>query len=59
MPPIASALKLLIIGILFFFPKYSIAQTQDVKFTLISGSNGISLGKINGIARDIHGVMWF
>src|SRR5258708_1902737 len=59
MPPIDSAFKLFIIGILFFIPKDISAQTQDVKFNLISGSNGISLGKINGIARDIHGVMWF
>ncbi|HLF46820.1 MAG TPA: two-component regulator propeller domain-containing protein, partial [Chitinophagaceae bacterium] len=44
---------------LFVFLKESIAQTAEVKFNLITGSNGISLGKINGMARDIHGVMWF
>jgi ligand-binding sensor domain-containing protein len=35
------------------------AQTQQVKFNLVSGSNGISLGTINGITRDPKGVMWF
>jgi signal transduction histidine kinase/ligand-binding sensor domain-containing protein len=35
------------------------AQKQQVKFNLVSGSNGISLGLINGITRDKHGVMWF
>jgi signal transduction histidine kinase/ligand-binding sensor domain-containing protein len=44
---------------LLFILKESPAQTQEIKFNLISGSNGISLGKINGMARDIHGVMWF
>ena len=37
----------------------STAQTQQLKFNLVSGSNGISLGRINGITRDTHGVMWF
>jgi signal transduction histidine kinase/ligand-binding sensor domain-containing protein len=35
------------------------SQTQQVKFNLVSGSNGISLGMINGITRDREGVMWF
>ena len=38
--------------------KDSIAQTQTIKFNLVSGANGFSLGKINGISKDIHGVMW-
>src|SRR5260221_6474704 len=37
----------------------SFAQTQPVKFNLVAGTNGISLGKINGITRDMNGVMWF
>ena len=47
--------------VIFFliFSNGSTAQTQDVKFTLVTGSNGVSLGKINGMVRDIHGVMWF
>ena len=37
----------------------SLAQTQQLKFNLISGSSNISLGKINGMTRDANGVMWF
>ena len=37
----------------------SLAQTQQLKFNLVSGSSGISLGKINSMIRDLHGVMWF
>jgi ligand-binding sensor domain-containing protein len=36
-----------------------IAQTQPVKFNLVKGSNGIAPGRINGITRDLQGVMWF
>jgi len=35
------------------------AQTHDLKFRLIPGLNGVSLGKITGMTRDKHGVMWF
>ena len=34
-------------------------QTQQVNFNLVSGSNGVSLGKINGMTRDNNGLMWF
>src|SRR5258708_4601090 len=48
---------------IFIFLLFSIrncpAQTQQIKFNLVSGSNGVSLGKINGITRDQQGVMWF
>ena len=44
---------------LFFIIKNCPAQTQQVRFNLVSGSNGIYLGKINGITRDPQGVMWF
>ncbi len=44
---------------LLILSKEIFSQTQDVKFNLVTGSNGISLGKINGMTRDIHGVMWF
>jgi len=53
------SLKHCIVIFLLILSKENTAQTQDVKFNLITGSNGISLGKINGMARDIHGVMWF
>ena len=35
------------------------AQTQEVKFNPITGTNGVSLGKINGMITDKHGFMWF
>jgi signal transduction histidine kinase/ligand-binding sensor domain-containing protein len=34
-------------------------QTQHVKFNAVSGTNGVSLGKINCIIRDKHGFVWF
>ncbi|MBA2330172.1 MAG: hypothetical protein H0V91_11195, partial [Flavisolibacter sp.] len=37
----------------------SAGQTQQVKIYPVSGTNGISLGKINGMTRDKHGFMWF
>ena len=37
----------------------SAAQTHNLKFNLVSGTDGITLGKINGLTRDMHGVMWF
>jgi signal transduction histidine kinase/ligand-binding sensor domain-containing protein len=35
------------------------AQTREVRFNLVSGTNGIKLGKIAGIAQDKYGFMWF
>jgi signal transduction histidine kinase/ligand-binding sensor domain-containing protein len=35
------------------------AQTDEPQFRLITGADGITLGKINGMTRDIHGTMWF
>ena len=37
----------------------SSAQNQQLKFNDVLGTDGLTLGKINGITRDIHGVMWF
>ena len=34
-------------------------QRQPLNFNLVSGNNGISLGKINGITQDKWGYMWF
>ncbi|HEX6890478.1 MAG TPA: two-component regulator propeller domain-containing protein [Chryseolinea sp.] len=45
--------------ILVFVAITTAAQLHDTKFKLISGANGVSIGKINGITRDPHGVMWF
>lgn len=44
---------------LLFIIEKCLAQIQQVKFNLVSGSNGIALGKINGVTRDQQGVMWF
>ena len=41
-----------------FFLNYCTAQTPDVKFTLVTGGNGISFGKINAIIKDKHGFLW-
>src|SRR5665213_3353105 len=35
-----------------------LAQTRNVKFTSVIGTNGISLGKINAIVRDRYGYLW-
>ena len=39
--------------------KQNYAQTQQISFNLISGTNGVSLGKINAITEDKYGFMWF
>ena len=44
---------------LLFFVFDSNAQTQQVKFNPVTGTNGVSLGKINNIVRDKYGFMWF
>ncbi len=35
------------------------AQIQQIKFNLVEGTDGVSLGKINGITQDTKGYMWF
>ena len=35
------------------------AQTREVKFNLVIGSNGITLGRLSSIAQDKYGFMWF
>ena len=35
------------------------AQHQQVKFIQVTGTNGVSLGKINSIIRDKYGYIWF
>ena len=44
---------------LLFFVFDSNAQTQQVKFNPVTGTNGVSLGKINNIVRDKYGFIWF
>lgn len=50
-----------LITILLVIPAHDIfsQQPRQIKFDLVSGTNGVSLGKINGIVRDNRGFMWF
>ena len=36
-----------------------LGQTREPKFNLISGADGITIGRINCITHDREGVMWF
>ncbi len=46
------------IGLVFII-RFVSAQTQEIKFRLVSGTGGIGLGRINGITEDRNGAMWF
>jgi signal transduction histidine kinase/ligand-binding sensor domain-containing protein len=35
------------------------AQTSEVKFNLVTGTNGITLGNLSSITQDKYGFMWF
>ncbi len=35
------------------------AQVHSVKFNLVTGTNGVTLGKITGMVRDKRGFTWF
>ena len=37
---------------------HGLAQTQSVRITRVSGSNGIPLGKIGSMVQDKYGFMW-
>ena len=47
-----------ILLVLFFFSNYCLAQSQAPRFIQITGTSKISLGKITGMTRDKHGIMW-
>jgi len=47
------------IALLLFISIGSEAQNQQLKFNDVLGTDGLTLGKINGITRDMHGVMCF
>jgi len=49
----------MILAFLGLTPGNSFSQAPQIKFNLVSGTNGVSLGKINGITRDSKGFMWF
>ena len=44
---------------LLVLTKESTAQIQEAKFNPFTGTDGIILGKINGMTRDKYGFMWF
>ncbi len=46
------------ITVFLLFVSRGTAQTHQIKFNLIKGSNGVSLGKINCIIQDNHGLIW-
>ena len=51
--------RLWIFIFLLVLSKENNAQTQNVRFDLFSGTNGVTLGKINGMTRDKYGFLWF
>ncbi|MGB5229356.1 MAG: two-component regulator propeller domain-containing protein [Eudoraea sp.] len=48
-----------ILAAVLFLPIKNNAQIQQLKFNKVTGTNGISLGKINGMTMDKYGFMWF
>ncbi|HKC36002.1 MAG TPA: two-component regulator propeller domain-containing protein, partial [Chitinophagaceae bacterium] len=44
---------------LFLFSKENFAQKTPIDFNLVTGLNGIGIGKVNGITQDKRGYMWF
>jgi ligand-binding sensor domain-containing protein len=54
-----SSYRIFVFIIPFLFSIKSTAQKIQLDFNLVSGKNGISLGKINGITQDKWGYMWF
>ncbi len=44
---------------LIFFALTGSAQEQRLKFSKVTGTNGISMGKINNMTMDKYGFMWF
>ena len=52
-------LRQCILIFLLFLAFNSHSQTQQVKFNPVTGTNGVSLGKINGMAKDKYGFIWF
>jgi len=47
------------VALLLIISISSSAQNQQLKFNDVLGTDGLTLGKINSMTRDIHGVMWF
>lgn len=49
---------LILLITLFFIGSESFSQTQEVKFTEVTGVSGLTLGKINAFAQDKYGFLW-
>src|SRR5258705_13021682 len=45
--------------LMLLIAQVSASQLVQPDFNLVSGANGITLGKINGITQDKWGYMWF
>jgi signal transduction histidine kinase/ligand-binding sensor domain-containing protein len=43
---------------LLIISKAAVTQSHNVKFTLFTGANGISVGKISAMMRDKYGFLW-
>jgi signal transduction histidine kinase/ligand-binding sensor domain-containing protein len=51
--------SLYIFLLLFLFTIKASGQKAQLDFNIVTGANGITLGKINGITQDKWGYMWF
>jgi len=51
--------KLYIFLLLFLYAIKASGQKGQLDFNLVTGANGITLGKINGITQDKWGYIWF
>ncbi|HEX6846822.1 MAG TPA: two-component regulator propeller domain-containing protein [Chitinophagaceae bacterium] len=51
--------RLYSILIVILFIKTAYTQKGHIDFNLVTGANGITLGKINGITQDKWGYIWF
>ena len=51
--------KQFLLAFLLIISKETNSQIPDIKFNLLTGTNGVTLGKINSIARDKYGFLWF
>ena len=49
----------IIIVFLLFFTRSSISQLVQPSFNIVRGTNSFTLGKVNSMAQDRYGYMWF
>ena len=48
-----------LLSLLLLIAGSGFAQIQKVKFNLVEGMNGVTVGKVTGITQDPQGYMWF